>query len=251
MRTRTWIFVLLLVLIMVPLLVTPVAASPAGWGCGPGVTYLVRPGDNLFRIALNHGTTMQAIANANGIYNYTLVYAGSVLTIPCAGGYNPPAYNPPVYNPPVYNPPVYYPPVYYPPVYNPPATNYPIYVPPASDNNGVLPPVYTNPSYYIPPIYVNCGSLYGTSPLGGMAYGDQTFYWNPTAGATSYRVNVYNADSGNRVLSTDVPSTLTRALLNVGSPAGTGLRFAWEVQALVSDIVVCTSQRYTMFRAWP
>lgn len=247
MRTRTWIVALVMLLLIVPLLVSPVAASPAASSCGPGVTYLVRPGDNLFRIALNHGTTMQAIAAANGIYNYTLVYAGSVLSIPCASGYTPPVYTPPVYNPPVYNPPVYTPPVYNPPVYNPP-----VYVPPAWDSNGILPPVYTTPSYYIPPINVNCNALYGTSPLGGMAYGDQVFYWNPTPGATSYRVNVYSLDYGGAlVLSTDVPATRSNALINVGSPAGAGFRFSWEVQAMVSDIAVCTSQRYTMFRAAP
>lgn len=237
MRTRTWIIALLLLLLALPMLVSPVAASPASLTCGPGVTYLVRPGDNLFRIALNHGTTMQAIAAVNGIYNYALVYAGSVLTIPCASGYTPPVYTPSVYTPPVYTPPAYQP---------------PIYVPPAWDSNGVLPPVYTTPSYYIPPIRVNCGTLAGTSPLGGMAYGDQTFYWNPTPGATSYRVNVYSLDYGGRlVLSADVPATRTNLTMNVGSPAGNGFRFSWEVQALVSDIAVCTSQRYSMFRAAP
>lgn len=244
MRTRTWIMGILLVLLMLPIVASPVAASPAAWSCGPGVTYLVRPGDNLFRIALNHGTTMQAIANANNIYNYTLVYAGSVLSIPCAGG----SYNPPVYQPPVYHPLVYQPPVYQPPVYNPP-----IWIPPASDSNGVLPPVYTNPSYYIPPIHVNCNNLYGTSPLGGMAYGDQTFYWNPTPGATSYRVNVYSVDvnPGRLVASADAPATRSYTTLNVGGGAGPGFQFSWEVQALVSDIAVCTSQRYSMYRSAP
>jgi LysM repeat protein len=240
LRKRSLFIVLALFVLLTTLIAAPASAN--GWGCGPGVTYLVRPGDNLFRIALNHGTTMQAVAAANGIYDYTLVYAGSVLSIPCAGGYTPPVYTPPVYNPPVWQPPVWQPPAWQPP----------IYVPPASDSNGILPPVYSNPSYTIPPIYVNCNNLYGTSPLGGMSYGDQTFYWNPTPGATSYRVNVYNIDAGGgRVLSIDVPATRTNALLNVGSPAGNGFRFAWDVQALVSDIVVCTSSRYSMFRAVP
>lgn len=248
MRTRTWFIGILLLLLLVPLVAAPVSASPASWSCGPGVTYLVRPGDNLFRIALNHGTTMQAIASANGIYNYTLVYAGSVLQIPCAAGYTAPVYNPPVYNPPVYNPPVYNPPVYQPPAYNPP-----IWTPPSWDSNGVLPPVYTNPSYHIPAITVNCNQLYGTSPLGGMNYGDQTFYWNPTPGATSYRVNVYSVDvnPGRLVASTDVPATRSYAVLNVGGGAGPGFQFSWEVQALVSDISVCTSSRYSMYRAAP
>lgn len=232
MRSRYWIIAILLILLAVPLAAVPASASPTSLACGPTVTYLVRPGDNLFRIALNHGTTMQAIASANGITNYARIFWGTTLRIPCA------ATTPPVYTPPVWQPPAYVPPVW---------------VPPASDSNGILPPVYTVPSYYIPPIRVNCNQLYGTSPLSGMNYGDETFYWNPTPGATSYRVNVYSVDinPGRLVASADVPANRTHATLNMGSAAGPGFRFAWEVQAMVSDISVCTSQRYTMYRESP
>jgi LysM repeat protein len=44
--------------------------------------YVVQPGDNLFRIALRFGVSMQALAAANGITNYNYVYAGQVLVIP-------------------------------------------------------------------------------------------------------------------------------------------------------------------------
>ncbi|MBN1287052.1 MAG: LysM peptidoglycan-binding domain-containing protein [Anaerolineae bacterium] len=44
--------------------------------------YTVQRGDNLFRIALRFGTTIQAIASANGIVNPSLIYTGSVLKIP-------------------------------------------------------------------------------------------------------------------------------------------------------------------------
>ena len=47
-----------------------------------GTTYKVLPGDNLFRIALRFGKSMQAIAAANGIVNYNLIYPGQVLKIP-------------------------------------------------------------------------------------------------------------------------------------------------------------------------
>jgi LysM repeat protein len=47
-----------------------------------GTTYTVLPGDNLFRIALKFGKSMQAIAAANGIVNYNLIYPGQVLKIP-------------------------------------------------------------------------------------------------------------------------------------------------------------------------
>ena len=59
----------------------PVAtAAPAGQ-----VTHVVQPGENLFRIALRYGTTVQAIASANGIANPALIKAGQVLKIPTAG----------------------------------------------------------------------------------------------------------------------------------------------------------------------
>lgn len=45
-------------------------------------TYTVRRGDNLFRIALRFGTTVEAIARANGILNPNRIYVGQVLLIP-------------------------------------------------------------------------------------------------------------------------------------------------------------------------
>jgi len=54
-------------------------------------TYVVQPGENLFRIALKHGLTTQQLAAANGIVNPDWVYAGQVLVIP---GNATPASNP-------------------------------------------------------------------------------------------------------------------------------------------------------------
>jgi LysM repeat protein len=45
-------------------------------------TYVVKPGENLFRIALNHGLSTQQLAEANGILNPAHIYAGQVLVIP-------------------------------------------------------------------------------------------------------------------------------------------------------------------------
>ena len=45
-------------------------------------SYVVKPGDNLFRIALNHGLTTQVLARANGITNPAHIYVGQVLVIP-------------------------------------------------------------------------------------------------------------------------------------------------------------------------
>jgi LysM repeat protein len=49
-----------------------------------GTWYTVRPGDTLQTIAWQFGTTWQAIAQANGIVNPNLIFAGQVLFIPAA-----------------------------------------------------------------------------------------------------------------------------------------------------------------------
>lgn len=58
--------------------------------CGTGQPYVVEPGDNLFRIALNHGSTVDLLRSANNLYGRVL-HAGMQLTVPCAGstGYRP------------------------------------------------------------------------------------------------------------------------------------------------------------------
>jgi len=48
----------------------------------PLVTYIVKPGDTLYAIAVKHGTTVQAIAAANNISNPNLIQVGQVLVIP-------------------------------------------------------------------------------------------------------------------------------------------------------------------------
>jgi LysM repeat protein len=53
-------------------------------------TYTVKPGDTLFHIALQFGTTVSAIAQANNITNPALIYVGQVLIIPGGTGSTPP-----------------------------------------------------------------------------------------------------------------------------------------------------------------
>jgi len=61
-------------------------ATPTPTPYAPGsTTHTVQRGENLFRIALRYGTTVQAIASANGIANPALIYVGQVLTIPVGG----------------------------------------------------------------------------------------------------------------------------------------------------------------------
>lgn len=67
---------------------------PTGGGSPPPQTpgtHVVQPGENLFRIALRYGVTVEALAAANNIVNPWFIYVGQRLTIPGGG----PAPNPP------------------------------------------------------------------------------------------------------------------------------------------------------------
>jgi len=75
---------LLPVLVLVVALVLPASAQASG------PVHVVQRGENLYRIAMRYGTTVQAIARANGIRNPNLIYVGQRLIIP-GGGYHPPA----------------------------------------------------------------------------------------------------------------------------------------------------------------
>lgn len=89
-------------------LVIPGSWSPPHPGPGPkpppagcGTYYRVQYGDTMTAIAVRHGTSVQAIANANGIpYPYNWIYAGQSLYIPCPGGPKPPHKPPPGHKPP-------------------------------------------------------------------------------------------------------------------------------------------------------
>lgn len=63
------------------LLTTPMLVAAQGGQ----TTHTVQAGENLTRIALKYGTTVQALVQANNITNPNLVFVGQVLTIPGAG----------------------------------------------------------------------------------------------------------------------------------------------------------------------
>jgi LysM repeat protein len=67
---------------------TPAATTPTPTAVPSSTgqtTHVVQRGENLFRIALRYGTTVDAIASANGIANPALIYVGQTLTIPAPG----------------------------------------------------------------------------------------------------------------------------------------------------------------------
>lgn len=55
-------------------------------GGSSGTVYTVKSGDTLSGIASKYGTTVNAIASANGITNVNLIYVGQRLTIPGSSG---------------------------------------------------------------------------------------------------------------------------------------------------------------------
>ena len=61
------------------------SGGPGGGANSAGI-HVVRPGENLYRIALRYGLTYQTLAAANGIANPNHIYVGQRLTIPGAGG---------------------------------------------------------------------------------------------------------------------------------------------------------------------
>ncbi len=64
---------------------------------GPQCVHVVRYGETLYSIARQYGTTVSAIAMANGIYNVNYIWPGMKLVIPnCQGASYPPPYHPPV-----------------------------------------------------------------------------------------------------------------------------------------------------------
>src|SRR6266850_1522963 len=69
----------LLVLVLLCLAVVVLPSIPTR--AQSATTYVVQPGDNLFRISLRYGVTFAALAQANGIVNVNLIFVGQVLRI--------------------------------------------------------------------------------------------------------------------------------------------------------------------------
>jgi len=75
------------------LTIRPGAVPPTTPGPPQETVHIVQRGENLFRIALRYGTTVQAIANRNNIVNPSLIWVGQKLTIPTGGETSPPSSN--------------------------------------------------------------------------------------------------------------------------------------------------------------
>ena len=91
--TRKTIAVLLVVVVLVATsgtgvasaasVTVPATANTAVANGGATCTYLVVPGDTLFRIALRYGTSVSFLASINGIVNPNRIRSGRILLVPC------------------------------------------------------------------------------------------------------------------------------------------------------------------------
>ncbi len=90
---------------------------------------------------------------------------------------------------------------------------------------------------------VNCKPFKATSPLDGLNYGMNSFYWDAAPGATSYRVNVQDAGSK------EVDAPTTNANFDISS-AGFNPQLTWSVDALYKGVVVCSTASVTIPRQW-
>jgi hypothetical protein len=197
----------------------PVSPVPPPTECpvGSNITHVVSAGENLYRISVRYKTSMGAIMAANGITDANHIFSGQRLIIPCGVETGLPS------------------------VPQLPSG------PPTIPGNGQQPPV--SPIF---PTGVDCSHFRATSPLDGLNYGFNTFYWDGATGATSYRVNVYGIDEAKGALvgSFDSAGPVTSLTADITyETTGFGFKFAWDVQALFNGVVACISSRTTLPRA--
>lgn len=220
------IFVPLLLIVISALAVVPQAADAQ---CG--VTHHVVYGENLFRISLRYGVSMNAIAAANGIADVRRIYAGQDLFIPCATstattqttGYILVTTTPVPY--PTYD--------YY---YN---------------NTGQYPAAST------PVNGLDCTGFRATSP-DAFPDGSVAFYWDKPVSADQiarYQVRIFD-EFGNPIAAFEalnVAYSLTADVSRsaIGPSQGLGTKFSYYVVGVTADNRLCqTATRYVQ-REWP
>ena len=97
---------------------------------------------------------------------------------------------------------------------------------------------------------VGCAGFQPTSPLLGLGYGFNTFFWDGASGNISnYRVVVVNQETGGSISADTANANQTSLGINLTQDTiGGGFSFAWYVQALRNGSVVCTSQTVALAR---
>jgi len=208
---------------------TPRAATPEEQGLGGTITplletvvppqalYTVQPGDNLFRIALNNDTCVSALARANGIPQSQVrnVAVGRVLVIPddtgCGALVND--------------------------IAPPPGAA----VPPATTD--------TNTDTNTEVVTVDCSGFGVQSPVSGLAYNAQTFFWSGVDAASYYSLTLNEA--GSLVASAAVEAPTTSATLDLSDFDRTVNTYTWSVTAFAADgTALCSATSPAMQRSW-
>jgi hypothetical protein len=101
-----------------------------------------------------------------------------------------------------------------------------------------------------PPPAGDCSGFAATSPLDGLSYGTNTFYWNaPNTPVDQYRVTV-RGEAGSASFTTDGSSLNLTAELTYDT-VGSGYQFTWTVEALRGNAVICSLPVVTIFRESP
>lgn len=221
MRVRTMIIMVVLLGI-----VWGLSPQPARAECN--VYHTVLAGQNLFRISLHYGVNMNAIASANGIADVRRIYAGQKLYIPCSGSTGTTGTTGTAGTTTTTTTTTTVTTV----------TTVVVTATPAAPGTGTT--------------VANCSGFRATSPLDGLASGDNTFYWDPPKSGTitSYQLYILN-DKGQLVAGFTAPGGITRTRGNASvSAIGRGINFSWYVVALNNGQEICRSQTVKLRREW-
>lgn len=210
MSRRFQIVILVLLLLLIALPPTVGAES-----CG---THRVVRGENLFRLSLRYKVSMTTLAGANNISNIHLIYAGEMLTIPCAGATQAGSQT----------------------TSQVIATSTP------------QPSVQTSDQPALSGS-VDCPGFRATSPVDGLNNGNTIFYWDPpdaSAEIARYQVRILNS-AGYEVAAYEILNidTSLSADMSVGA-IGPGDRFAWYVVGVTADERLCHTQLVHVPREW-
>ncbi|MCB9454633.1 MAG: LysM peptidoglycan-binding domain-containing protein [Anaerolineaceae bacterium] len=217
--------------IFVPLLLIAfsiMAVVPQAVDAQCGGTHHVVYGENLFRISLRYGVSMNAIAAANGIADVRRIYAGQDLYIPCVTGTNTQT------------------------------TGYIVVtITPAPYATSSYVSGWQSPLVGTPVSGLDCSGFRATSP-DAFPDGSVAFYWDKPASADQiarYQVRVFD-EAGNPVAAFEalnVAYSLTADVSRsaIGPTQGLGTKFSYYVVGVTADNRLCqTATRYVQ-REWP
>lgn len=186
-----------------------------------GVYHIVLSGQNLFRISLRYGVSVNSIATANGITNTWKIYAGDELYIPCAGD----------------------------------TTAMTTTTTATAAGSSSASSVATSPNLFVVPSTqtVDCSGFYATSPLDGFKDGVETFYWDPPYDEpfiNEYQVVILDDQDRRIAAYTTIGGIFTlRGDVSFNAIGGRS-RFSWFVVAIAHGVEACFSQLTTVNRQW-